>query len=161
LSLPLKLHFDNSQFVPLTRVISRWLLLILWRLKGERAAQSTLPNNFGITGGSTLLQLSNSRELFSPLGGQECPAHMMVNICAKGLPLLISRQKEMTHYNELTLAISYIYAVLYQATGKAADGMERARTSMVRAALKFTADARSSIRNSRQHLIRNVMKEEV
>jgi hypothetical protein len=85
LSLPLKLDFDNSQFVPLTRVISRWLLLILRRL-GGRAAQSTLPNNFGITGGSALLQLSNSRELLSPLGGQECPRHMMVNICAKGLP---------------------------------------------------------------------------
>jgi hypothetical protein len=43
-------------------------------------------HNFGITGGSALLQLSNSRELLSPLGGQECPPHLMVNICAQGLP---------------------------------------------------------------------------
>jgi hypothetical protein len=39
--------------------------------------------------------------------------------------------------------------------------MERARTSMVHAALKFTADARSCIHNSRQHLICKVMNEEV
>jgi hypothetical protein len=75
-----------------------------------RAAQSTLPNNFGITGGSALLQLSNSRELLSPLGGQECPPHMMVNICANGLPSA-KQLPEETRFLELANII--IIKLLY------------------------------------------------